>query len=78
MNHKLKRRWVAALRGRRWRQCREAIFRRGNYRCALGVLGEVVGLDQPARWHQLRTETGLLLFDYRQVVTLNERAEVEL
>lgn len=43
MNHKLKRKWVAALRGGQWVQIRGHLGygRKDNHRCALGVLQEV-------------------------------------
>lgn len=42
MNHKLKRKWCAALRGGTWTQVRRKFYEGENGRCALTVLGEVV------------------------------------
>lgn len=46
MNHKIKRKWVAALRGGTWEQVR-GLFDKGQCgRCAVGVLLEIIGLGK--------------------------------
>jgi hypothetical protein len=48
MNHKLKRRWVAALRSGEYKQCQGVISRHredGDQYCAYGVLVKIVGME---------------------------------
>jgi hypothetical protein len=44
MNKKLKRKWVAALRGGSWKQCTEAFDSNGE-RCVVGVLMSVLEIN---------------------------------
>ena len=45
MNHKLKRKWVAALRGGSWKQCKDVYWRDGGERCVVGVLLSVLEIE---------------------------------
>ena len=45
MNHKIKRKWCAALRGGTWTQIKNDYTDGDRGRCTLGVLMEVLGCD---------------------------------
>jgi hypothetical protein len=45
MDKKLKRKWVAALRGGSWKQCTYAFHGDGNERCVIGVLLGILEIE---------------------------------
>lgn len=72
MNHKVKRKWLAALRGGSWQQIRGALAINGtNNRCALGVLKEVVNCD-PSDWRRFARKAGLQDSDGMTIVYMND------
>ena len=64
MDHKLKRRWVAALRGGYWRQIHEGVTEGNRGVCAIGILVKI--LD---RWP---TEKELGSRWQKQIIILND------
>ena len=66
MDHKLKRRWVAALRGGYWRQIHEGATEGERGVCAIGILVKI--LD---RWP---TEKELAQPVAKQIIILNDEA----
>jgi hypothetical protein len=69
MNKKIKRKWVAALRGGNWQQCFGRARGRGNQRCALGVLAEVLGVHLDV--DQGHLEPNLLGLNEQQYDSIN-------
>jgi hypothetical protein len=69
MNKKIKRKWVAALRGGNWQQCFGRARGRGNHRCALGVLAEVLGVHLDV--DQGHLEPNLLGLNEQQYDSIN-------
>jgi hypothetical protein len=87
VNKKLKRKWVAALHGGYGQQCTPELNGGGNSRCALGVLGEVIGVEW--EWDAelesytikdpekrlvdlLRKRAALSYYDYCQITKLSD------
>ncbi len=46
MNHKLKRKWTAALRGGTYRQCVAYLSMMDGRKCALGILQDLMGTNE--------------------------------
>jgi len=64
MDHKLKRRWVAALRGGYWRQIHEGVTEGDRGVCGIGILVKIL-----ARWP---TEKELAQPAAKQIIILND------
>jgi hypothetical protein len=59
LNHKIKRKWIAALRGTNYEQCTgtyRCSFKGQNKFCAMGVLFEVMGLSYPYDVAEIHTK----------------------
>ena len=75
MNHKIKRKWCAALRGGTWTQIKNYFREEGNKRCALGVLFEAAELRESEPWlcGNLEKATRLNFCQMGEISIMNDR-----
>ena len=75
MNKKIKRKWVAALRGGNYTQIFAMLGNGPGRRCALGVLADVVGLDgenEATSYGTIRELSGASALQTNEVLQMND------